>query len=79
MRYEAGQDSCRSTQFLEWLSANGLNSRDTYAIEVNDDLSATVYEYERDGNGNFFAVGGEIAKKEPRSVRVSSLPPEAIG
>lgn len=72
---EAGDRIARKPQFLAWLRGQGLIPSDIYRIDIDGD-TATVYEYKKNAGGNRYVKGGEVAKREPYTVTLTSQPPD---
>lgn len=72
----------------EWAEQHGIKARDTYRIEVHviDTLCARVFQYDRDEKGYGYcprdhdhqldADGCRVARREPYTVLLKSMPPE---
>lgn len=62
---------------VEWIQAQGLVPRDVYRLEIYliDCPSAVVYAYASNAAGHRYLDGGDIARREPYTMPLDSLPP----
>ncbi|MEV4246985.1 hypothetical protein AB0J63_26675 [Streptosporangium canum] len=73
----ASADAAWYDSLLGWVRQHGIDPPNTYRLEVYllDCPFARVYEFDLDKDGRKYVAGSDYARREPRDVLLSSLPP----
>lgn len=64
-------------RLVDWARDQHLTPENIYRLEIYlvDCPSARVFEYDLDDNGRRYAISNDIARREPYTVILTSLPP----